>query len=40
MTLMARGQTSVGKQQLETALRMRLGNSEVQQAQQALARAN
>jgi tetratricopeptide (TPR) repeat protein len=40
MTLIARGQTSEGKQQLETALRMRLGNSEVQQAQQALARAN
>ncbi|MGA7225294.1 MAG: tetratricopeptide repeat protein, partial [Candidatus Acidiferrales bacterium] len=40
MTLMAGGQKLEGKQQLETALRMRLGSSEAQQAQQALAQAN
>jgi tetratricopeptide (TPR) repeat protein len=40
MTLMAGGQKSEGKQQLETALRMRLDSSEAQLAQQALAGAN
>ncbi|MGC1638084.1 MAG: tetratricopeptide repeat protein, partial [Candidatus Acidiferrales bacterium] len=40
MTLLAGGQKSQGKEQLETALRMRLGGSEAQQAQQALSQAN
>jgi tetratricopeptide (TPR) repeat protein len=40
MTLVAGGQKSEGKQQLEAALRMRLDSSEAQLAQQVLARAN
>jgi tetratricopeptide (TPR) repeat protein len=40
MTLMAAGQKSRGREELQTALRMRLGSSEAQQAQLALDRAN
>jgi Flp pilus assembly protein TadD len=40
MTLMATGQKPEGREQLETALRLRLGGSEAHQAQQALGRAD
>ena len=39
MTLMATGQKSKRRDQLETALRMRLAGSEAQKAQRALGRA-
>jgi tetratricopeptide (TPR) repeat protein len=40
MTLMAAGQSAKGKEQLEAALRMKLGSAETLQARQALAQAN
>jgi hypothetical protein len=40
MTLLATGQKTKAKEQLEAALRMKLDSVEVQQAQRALAEAN
>jgi tetratricopeptide (TPR) repeat protein len=40
MTLLATGERAKGKDQIETAMRMKLGNDDARQAQQALAQLN
>ena len=40
MVLLASGEKSKGKDQIETALRMKLGNDDAQQARQVIAQVN